>query len=298
MPGLTQPLKWHGGKHYLAKRIISVMPPHIHYVEPFFGGGSVLLEKDPDGISEVANDVCRELTNFWRVLQDRQLFVEFIRRVSAIPFSQREWEDSCRRRVDLSSGPNVELAVSFFVRCRQSRAGKFNCFATLSKNRTRRRMNEQASAWMTAVEGLPAVAQRMKRVVILNDDAVSVIRREDSKNTLFYLDPPYLHETRVSTQDYTFEMTVDGHRRLLDVLKHVQGKVLLSGYPSKLYDDVLKGWKRADFAIDNKASSAKKKPIQTERIWMNYQPPTNGGATLPAFTVSDATADRSPARRV
>lgn len=222
----------------------------------------------------------RQLTNFWRVLQNTQLFAEFIRCVSAVPFSQQEWQDSCKRRVDLANGPNVELAVSFFVRCRQSRAGKLNCFATLSKNRTRRRMNEQASAWMTAVEGLPAVAQRMKRVVILNDDAINVIGREDSEGTLFYLDPPYLHETRVSTDDYAFEMTVDEHRHLLDALKWVKGKVLVSGYPSKLYDDVLKGWEKVDYAIDNKASSAKKKPVQTERIWMNYGPPTSGAGTL------------------
>jgi len=280
MSGLTQPLKWHGGKHYLAKRIISLMPLHLHYVEPFFGGGSVLLEKDPDGVSEVANDVCQELTNFWRVLQDPQLFGEFMRRVSAMPFSQREWEDSRRRRVEMWRGTNVEMAVSFFVRCRQSRAGKFNGFATLSKNRTRRRMNEQASAWMTAVDGLPAVAQRMKRVVILNDDAVTVIGREDSPNTLFYLDPPYLHETRVTTKDYAFEMTVDDHRRLLEQLQGAKGKVLISGYPSKLYDDALRQWERVDFAIDNKASSAKRKPIQTERIWMNYEPPANGEGTF------------------
>jgi len=134
-------------------------------------------------------------------------------------------------------------------------------------------MNEQASAWMNAVEGLPAVADRIKRVVILNDDAVNVIRREDSKNTLFYLDPPYLHDTRVSTNDYAFEMSVDEHERLVSTLRRVHGKVLVSGYPSKLYDEALEGWTKVDFAIDNKASSAKTKPIQTERIWMNYQPP-------------------------
>jgi len=64
MGKLTQPLKWHGGKHYLAKAIIELMPPHVHYVEPYFGGGSVLLEKDPVGVSEVVNDRNRELMNF------------------------------------------------------------------------------------------------------------------------------------------------------------------------------------------------------------------------------------------
>ncbi len=39
MQKLTQPLKWHGGKSYLAKKIIELMPPHLHYVETHFGGG-------------------------------------------------------------------------------------------------------------------------------------------------------------------------------------------------------------------------------------------------------------------
>lgn len=276
MERLVQPLKWHGGKHYLAKKIIKLMAKHGHYVEPYFGGGVVLLEKDPVRVSEVVNDIHSELTNFWRVLQNPRLFEKFLRRVSAIPFSQKEWADLSKLRadqLDLSKGPSVKLAVAFFVRCRQSRAGKLDCFATLSKNRTRRGMNEQASSWMTAVEGLPAVSERLKRVVILNDDAVNVIRREDSKNTLFYLDPPYLHETRVSTGDYEFEMTVEQHRQLLEVIIDLKGMAIISGYPSKLYDSMLNGWKTVDFQIDNKASSARTKPIKIERLWMNYDPP-------------------------
>jgi DNA adenine methylase len=262
---LTQPLKWHGGKHYLAPKIIDLMPSHIHYVEPFFGGGSVLLTKPPEGVSEVVNDVHRELTTFWRVLQDTKSFAKFVRIVEAIPFSQVEWTDSHAK-----SGDAVKTAVNFFVRCRQSRAGKFDCFATLSRNRTRRLMNEQASSWMSAVDGLPDVAARLKRVVILDDDALNVIRSQDGPNTLFYLDPPYLHETRVTKSDYEHEMSTEQHMVLLDTINRCVGKVLLSGYPSKLYQSNLKNWNYEDIEIDNKASSAKQKPIMTERIWMNY----------------------------
>ena len=69
----------------------------------------------------------------------------------------------------------VERAVNFFIRCRQSRAGCFKDFATLSRTRTRRGMNEQASAWLTVIDGLPEVHARLKRVVILNHDALDVI---------------------------------------------------------------------------------------------------------------------------
>ena len=154
-PALTPPLKWFGGKHYLASRIVSLMPKHLHYVEPFFGGGAVLLAKPYEGISEVVNDKHQELTNFWRVLQQESLFVQFQRIVECIPFSEIEWEDAGR---DVG-GSAVERAVRFFVRCRQSRVGQMQDFATLSRTRTRRGRNEQVSAWMSAVDGLPQVVR-------------------------------------------------------------------------------------------------------------------------------------------
>ena len=131
-------------------------------------------------------------------------------------------------------------------------------------------MNEQASSWMSAIDGLPAVAARLKRVVILDDEAVNVIKSQDGENTLFYLDPPYLHETRVSTKDYDHEMTTDQHVELLEVIDNCRGDVVLSGYPNELYQQMLKNWNYVDFEIDNKASSAKQKPKMVERIWMNY----------------------------
>lgn len=264
---LVQPLKWHGGKFYLAPKLIALMPPHTHYVEPFFGGGSVLLTKTPDGVSEVVNDVHQELTNFWRVLQDEESFAKFRRVIDAMPFSQVEWEQASE-----PSDDPIRRAVNFFVLCRQSRAGKLTAFATLSRNRTRRRMNEQASSWMTAVEGLPDVAARLKRVVVLCGSAVKVIRAQDGPNTLFYLDPPYVHESRVTIADYDHEMTTQQHIELLDAVVACEGKVMLSGYPNDLYDRHLKDWNVVDIKIDNKASSAKQKPIMIERVWMNYKP--------------------------
>lgn len=241
------------------------MPEHVHYVEPFFGGGSVLLNKSPDGVSEVVNDIHHELTNFWRVLQNQRQFKKFVRIVETIPFSQVEWRDA-----HVPSKDPVKSAVNFFVRCRQSRAGKFDCFATLSRNRTRRQMNEQASSWMSAIDGLSAVATRLKRVVILDEDAVKVIKSQDGENTQFYLDPPYVHETRVTTKDYDHEMTTDQHMELLEVIDNCSGNVVLSGYPNDLYQKVLNNWNYVDIEIDNKASSAKQKPKMVERLWMNY----------------------------
>lgn len=267
---LSAPLKWHGGKSPLTDWILPLMPAHKHYVEPFAGGLAVLLSKEPDGVSEVVNDLDGELSNFWQVLRDGYAFGEFKRQIEATPFSKSEFTDAGELDPD---DDDVERAVKLFVRCRQSRQGLRKNFATLSKNRVRRTMNEQVSSWLTAVEGLPEVHERLKRVVIFNEDAIKVIQREDSPNTLFYCDPPYVHSTRVSTKDYACEMTLDDHRRLLTALSEVEGKFMLSGYGNALYDEfaIKNGWRRENHEIDCKASSAKTKPKRLESLWMNYE---------------------------
>ena len=279
---VAQPLKWHGGKSYLAKKIIGLMPRHLHYVEPFAGGLSVLLNKAPSdarhqwgaktferGISEVVNDLDGRLMNFWRVLQDGSAFQEFTRIVQAAPFSESAWEESEDRQRPVSK-LDTGAAVAFFIRCRQSRAGGFNDFATLSRNRTRRQMNEQASAWLSCVKGLPAIHERLKRVVILCRDALDIVRQQDCEKTLFYLDPPYLPETRASNGNYAYEMTENDHRVMLNTIKQCCGAVLLSGYANELYDRELREWNRHDFQIDNKVSGAKSKRTMTESVWCNF----------------------------
>jgi DNA adenine methylase len=280
------PLKWHGGKTYQAPWIISLMPPRcknpnapasddpgwLHYVEPYFGGGAVLLAQDPEGISEVVNDLNSELSNFWQVLADEESFVELQRILQATPFSSEAFKYSAATALCRES--EAKAAARFFIHCRQSMSGRMKNFAPLTRNRTRRGMNEQASAWWNAVEGLPAVHERLKRVVILNDDALIVIKQQDGPRTLFYLDPPYLHETRVTTSEYgDQEMTRQQHDELLTVLCSIKGRFMLSGYHSDLYDKWAadKGYSCHELKIDNKSSSAKVKEQKTEVVWTNFK---------------------------
>lgn len=285
---LTPPIKWHGGKHYLASRIVALMPPRcrkpnapdaadpgwLHYVEPFAGGLAVLLASDPEGISEVANDLNGELTNFWCALQSPEAFAEFKRRAEAVPFSEFEFEGAHVEpplTFDKAGGMTAQ-AVNFFVRCRQSLSGRMDSFAGITRTRTRRGMNEQVSAWLGAVEGLAAVHERLKRVLILNRDALDVIRSEDGPRTLFYLDPPYLHETRATTGEYAHEMSNSEHEALLNVLGNLKGRFLLSGYRSDTYDKAAlrNGWNRHDFDLPNNAAGGKAKRRMTECVWCNY----------------------------
>ncbi len=271
------PLKWHGGKYYLASKIRALMPPHLHYAEPFFGGGAVLFARDPDdeslwvephkGVSEIVNDLNSQLINFWRVLQDPEQFAQFRRRVEAIPMARQEWEDA-HNFVD-SLDP-VANAVAFFVNCRQSRSGMMSTFTSVTRNRTRRRMNGNVSEWLGAVDGLPEVHARLQRVFIENLPAIDFIQREDTPTTLFYCDPPYLHETRTAPKVYSFEMTQEEHEELLSVLNQCQGKVMLSGYPSSLYDTALKDWNRHMFDLPNNAAGGESKRRMTEVVWCNF----------------------------
>jgi DNA adenine methylase len=267
---LSSPLKWHGGKSYLAGRIVELMPKHLHYVEPFAGGLSVLLAKDPEGVSEVVNDLSGDLTNFWRILRDEHAFPRFLRMAEATPFSEAEWEYAGDH---LFEPDPIRRAWAFFVRCRQSLAGRMDAFSGVTRNRTRRGMNGEVSAWLSTVASLPAVHARLGRVLILNArPAIEVIRKHDGPRTLYYLDPPYVHATRATTGEYAHEMTEASHVELLETIQGVRGKVLLSGYPSELYDKTLRGWTRLTFDLPNNAAGGKTKRRMAECLWCNFEP--------------------------
>lgn len=273
---IDTPLKWHGGKAPLASKIRALFPPGrgtdwLHYVEPFAGGLSVLLA-DPEGgegISEVANDINRNLVAFWRAIRVESQFDKFMRYVEAIPFSEHDWNRSEFPEDELTE---ERQAAAFFVRCRQSLAGRMKNFSPVSRTRTRRGMNEQVSGWLTAIEGLPAVHARLKRVLVLNRPALDVIKSQDGPQTLFYLDPPYLHETRATTDDYQHEMTGPQHAELLASLGDIKGRFLLSGYRSTMYDNFAErfGWHRHDFEVANHAAGGKSKRKMVECVWTNY----------------------------
>jgi len=147
---LVSPGKWHGGKGPIASQIVALFPRRcrnpnnpdpcdkgwLHYVEPYYGMGAVLLANDPEGISEVVNDVNKELTSFWRTLKNPAQFRAFQSVIQLTPFSQLEFEAAQIRKGDKLAP--VELAIDFFIRCRQSLAGRMKGFTGITRNRTRR----------------------------------------------------------------------------------------------------------------------------------------------------------------
>ena len=275
-------LKWSGGKSKIASKIHELAPPtildnpakgYIHRVYGCAGGLGEMYNWPYEGISEVANDISQQITNFWRVMQSDESFQEFKRIVEAIPFSRAEFNRFKNMSLDLlpiKNQPNTQEAVSFFVRCRLSRSGGMKSFAPLSNRRTRRGRNEQASAWQTTINGLSEVHDRLMRIAIECLDTLEIIEQEDTPRTLFYLDPPYLPET-VNTKDlYDYTMTKEQHEELLDTILSVKGYIMLSGYRSDLYDTKLKDWNREDINVDNSMASGSQKDRRIESIYMNY----------------------------
>lgn len=286
-PLLTPPLKWHGGKSYLADRIVSLMPPHLHYVEPYFGGGQVLFARDPAdrclwwtgrtsdgrkpaGVSEVVNDLDGDLMNFYAVLKDPEQFARLRQLLDLTLFSEAEWRGACDLLAG-GGGGSVERAAALFVQVRQSRSGTRKDFSSTTRTRLRRGRNDGVNAWWGAVAGLEDVHRRLKDVVVLCRPALQVIAPEDRPATLFYLDPPYVHQTRVATDAYAYEMTEHDHRQLLDALLGCKGKVMLSGYANPLYDEALTGWTRHTFDLPNHAAGGRTKRRMTEVLWCNFR---------------------------
>lgn len=266
------PLKWHGGKTYLAADFNAMFPPHLHYVEPYCGGCAVLLSHHGEGRSELVNDINGELVNWWKVLRSAA-FPEFVRRCEATPLARSTWEDAVEMQEMGEMAYNeVGRAWSFFVACRQSLAGRGKSFTPPTRTRLRRGMNGNVSEWLGAVEMLPEIHARLKRVFVENMHAPDLIRREDTPGTLFYCDPPYLHETRATTGEYEHEMTGEQHEEMLSALSGVDGKFALSGYRSKMYDLFagIHGWKRRDFSLPNNAAGGEEKRRMTECLWYNW----------------------------
>jgi DNA adenine methylase len=284
---LKPPLKWHGGKYYVAPRVLELMPRHLNYVEGCFGGGQVFFARDPAdprywwdgpdkdgrpcrGVSEVINDLDGDLMNFYAVLKDPGLFDRLRHRLELTLVSEAEWE-AAGELLSGTAGDPVARAAALFVRVRQSRQALRKDFTTPTVNRLRGGRQESVNSWWGAVEGLVDVHRRLRDVLVLCRLVTEVIHTFDAPWTLFYLDPPYYHPTRTARKAYgRFEMTETDHRDLLATLKTVKGKVILSGYGNDLYDREVSDWNRHEVEQPNHAGGGKKKRRMTEVLWCNF----------------------------
>jgi DNA adenine methylase len=257
---------WYGGKFSHLEWLLPLLPKSHHYCEPFAGSAAVLLNREASPV-ETYNDMDGEVANFFRVLRDDSESLQ--RAIALTPFSREEFHLAVES--SLAGISPLERARRFYVRARQARTGLAQT-ATLGrwancKNTSRAGMSGVVSRWLGGVEALPEIASRLLRVQIENRPAMDVIRLYDSPETLFYCDPPYLHETRGDAKAYGFEMTSDAHRELARLLSSARGKVAISGYRCDPMDEWYQGWRRFDADAKHCHSI---KQIRQESVWMNY----------------------------
>ena len=260
---------WYGGKYSHLDWLLPLLPEAHHYCEPFAGSGAVLLNRVPSPV-ETYNDLDGEVVNFFRVLREQK--EALTEAIGLTPFSREEFGIACLLEPEILP---LERARRFYVRARQVRTGLAqkasigrwaNC-----KDTSRAGMSGVVSRWLGGVEALPAIADRLLRVQIENRPATNVIQLYDSPQTLFYCDPPYLHETRGDINAYGYEMTDAQHQELSEVLNAVSGKAAISNYQCALMDRLYPApkWIKTTSA-ERTIHSTKDK--RSEALWTNYDP--------------------------
>ena len=241
--------------------IISHFPKDYSvYIEGFGGGASVLFAKEKDKL-EIYNDLGRNVYSLFKVLSDKELFEQMKDKLDLTYYSadtRKEFiEDLKRDNLSL-----LDRAYKYFYVNRSSFNGVGGFSTTLL---VRRNMSKSVSDYLSAIDGLSEVHNRLSSVIIENRNIFDLIEKYDDKNAFFYLDPPYLKCTRTSSTNYECEMSDNDHEKFIDKLLSSKGKFLVSNYENKIYQRLLdNGWNLYKYDSVNACSD------RTECLWYNY----------------------------
>ena len=277
---VRSPILWFGGKGLMTAKIVPILEqiPHRYYCEPFGGGMSILLAKRPKPV-ETYNDLNFALCDFFSVLADPDLFSQFYRRVEALPYSRQFYNEY--RVTWQNEQDRIVRVAKWFLVARQSFSGLFGCSWSSAVTGSGRGMAMTCARWLSCIEMLPQIHRRLQRVQIENVDFRTILDRYDTKDTLFYLDPPYVTETRRGGK-YEYEMTAQDYQDLIALLLILKGKAVLSGYVHETYQPLEQaGWTRTDwftscFATGRTRNSnlqgkgaASKHQVRVESLWIS-----------------------------
>jgi DNA adenine methylase len=265
-------LRYHGGKFRLSSWIISHFPNHRIYVEAFGGGGSILMKKRRC-YAEIYNDLDSQIVNVFRVLRDPDKAEFLTRQIELTPFARSEFELSYEE-----TDCEIEAARRTIIRSFMGFGsdGITKKMKTGFRSGSKKSYTTPAHDWRTYPEQIKLFVDRLRGVTVENKDYRQVLREHDSSQTLNYLDPPYVHSTRTrpAAHGYQFEMNDEQHIEMLEFVKTLEGKTIISGYESELYRDLLPGWDvKAKRALADGANE------RTEMIWIS----PNSISTLPLF---------------
>lgn len=255
---MTAIVRYHGGKVRLAPKIVRLLPPHLAYIEPYAGGAATLLAK-PRSKLEVYNDIDGEMVHLFRMLRERG--EDLARAIALTPYAR----DEHRLAYERTEEP-LERARRTLIRSHMGHGSNGVHKSTGFRAAGLRANNLSVHAWAGLPETVRNTMERLRGVVIENRPALDLIARHDDPAAVFYVDPPYLPETRERACRYTHELTVDDHVALLDALRAVKGRVVLSGYASDLYDTALSNWRRIE--LKTRADGGVER---VEVLWLNFE---------------------------
>lgn len=261
---VTSPaLRYHGAKFRLAQWVLQFFPPHRIYTEAFGGAAGVLLQK-PRSHAEIYNDLDDDVVNFFRVLRSLDTRRQLVEAVVATPYARAEFDLAWEPADD-----PIERARRIAVRAMMGFGSAGATKGTTGfRIDSRRKYGTAQQIWAEYPDAIAAAGQRLSGVMIENRPAVQVLLDHDDPTTLHYVDPPYVHGTRVmKNRGYRHEMTDDEHRQLLEVVTGLQGMVVLSGYESDLYSEALRGW--PNYRTKARIAGGRGTAMRTEVVWIN-----------------------------
>ncbi|MGN5650356.1 DNA adenine methylase [Bacillus sp. Brlt_9] len=256
------PIRWFGGKYYLAKDIIPLMPKHHCYVEPFGGGGHVLTQKEESKV-EVWNDIDSSLINFLMTLRGRK--EDLTKALETLPTSRFLTELWLKEPMPEDS---FEKAVRWYYLLRQTIVPTNN-----QKSGWRAgKIKNTAFDFQNSIQRLNDFEKRIRRVMIECLDFRELIRKYDSPETFFFIDPPYVGREGM----YKGGFEEKDHRELAELLRNIEGKALVSYYPDPLIEELYGDWRSNSVKAlvgcnVTKASLGQKKKVETELFLMNYE---------------------------
>lgn len=259
-------IRYHGGKFRLASWVLEHFPPHLVYVEPFGGAAGVLIQKRRSH-GEVYNDLDGDVVNLFRVLQNNRMREALTELLVLTPYAREEFEQAW-----IFTDEPVERARRTIIRAQMGFGS-----AGASKGTTGfridcyRQYGTAQQLWARYPEQLSTIGRRLAGVLIENRPAIDIMLAHDSPETLHYVDPPYMHDTRVRGAQkgryYRHELSDEQHAELLAVLNQLKGMVVLSGYPSELYTGQLGSWTMNSTSA--RISAGRGAATRMECLWVN-----------------------------
>jgi len=255
-----------GGKSNLLKPLLSILPEHVVYVEVFGGAGNLLLNKKPV-LSEIINDVDDDIVNLFTVVSRDNTFEQFNKIIQSLPYSRTVYQ---KMREILKEPfeynpfePNVRRAVAYYYFKNSSVSSRHGFGVSRTGN--------HSISYANKLDKLKQVRERLRKVIVEHLDFEECIRKYDTPDTLFFLDPPYLNVEHY----YKHGFTIEDHKRLLNLLPTIKGKFILTTYRNELYENALRNFYCLTVSnVKCSAASMEKKDRVEECIYTNFEPAT------------------------